>query len=57
MTSLIRKWKDETIRLGLIKNNLITFSDMKNREVLKLILNKKGEFRKRKELLFIKKFL
>jgi len=45
--------KNSIIDRGLDGRNQVSFANMEDREVLKVILKKKGRFRTKKELLYI----
>jgi len=50
---LIMMKKNSIIDRGLDGRNQVSFANMEDREVLKVILKKKGRFRTKKELLYI----
>lgn len=53
---MILRQKNNLIDKGLYQKDAISFDNLKDREVLKVILQKKGKFRSKKELLYIRKF-
>ena len=56
LTKMIIRQKNSVIDNALYNDREISFSNRTDREVLKVILQKKGKFRSKKELLYIKKF-
>ena len=56
VSKMLLAQKNNIINKGIYSKEPIPFSDLKNQEVLKIILNKKGKFRSKQELRFIRKF-
>lgn len=56
VTRMVQLQKNNIINNGLYSIEPLSFNNFKQREVLKVLLQKKNIFRNKKELLYIKKF-
>jgi hypothetical protein len=55
VTKKVMKNKDDIVHRGLYEKETVSFQDAEDREVLKILLGKKGKFRSKEQILYIRK--